>query len=654
MGIQRIPMYPYPESDLTYWARQLSRALNQEAVERIQDFNILSLSHVPWKDVRAYGAVGNGVADDTAVIQAAINAAGAGGVIVFQGSGNIYQFEGLTVTNDDVHFIGIGNPKLRSDYEVAGYALDVSGDNFTMENIEVEYTGEFYTKAPENGPARSGIRITGDNARLRNITVSGFSYFGIAIQDPAANAVIRDCDCSGNGYAGGHSDLNTNNILFSGGRYSTNGSSNGNDGYGIAVHGSNQKVIGVSTSQNYSRGIDCHKGTNIIFANNYCEDEGTKGINGVGIYITDAVGRVVITGNIVRNMNQTVYAGISFHGDGSGTGVSEGVISNNIVEAIDGFGIMVIVDHTDTLIVNNNIVKDCLEDGIRIATTDSDVATWCKIGQVCNNVIYNACTADYGMRISGFNDVLVANNTLLFDADARSGQPDYAIYKTGNITGKGQFHNNYSRGHTVSVYLGGYIATPTTGSWEIGDMVWNTAPEAGGTPGWSCINRQDTQIRVQANATDTTIEVDSTTGMLAGDVIGIRLDNGIIIHRSISSITDADTLVISSGISAGRYAPVDADVFTNRWTSLATLNLGASATWDPGSIADGDEEAKEVTVTGAALGDFAVASFSLDVTDLVLNAQVTGANTVTCVLSNNTGGAVDLGSGTVYVKVTKK
>lgn len=84
------------------------------------------------------------------------------------------------------------------------------------------------------------------------------------------------------------------------------------------------------------------------------------------------------------------------------------------------------------------------------------------------------------------------------------------------------------------------------------------------------------------------------------------------------------------------------------------IELSGSDTWNPASIANGAEEAKEVTVTGAALGDFAVASFSLDVTDLVLNAQVTLADKVTVVLSNNTGGAIDLASGTVYVKVTKK
>jgi hypothetical protein len=83
-------------------------------------------------------------------------------------------------------------------------------------------------------------------------------------------------------------------------------------------------------------------------------------------------------------------------------------------------------------------------------------------------------------------------------------------------------------------------------------------------------------------------------------------------------------------------------------------DLHGSATWDPGSIGNGAEEATEVTVTGAALGDYAIASFSLDVTDLVLDAQVTAANTVTCVLVNNTGGAIDLASGTVYVRVFRR
>ena len=90
--------------------------------------------------------------------------------------------------------------------------------------------------------------------------------------------------------------------------------------------------------------------------------------------------------------------------------------------------------------------------------------------------------------------------------------------------------------------------------------------------------------------------------------------------------------------------------------SRVNRNMGydGSAAWDPGAIANGAEEAKEVTVTGAVSGDFAMASFSLDVSDLVLNAQVTDDDTITCILANNTGGAINLAEGTLRVKVIKK
>jgi hypothetical protein len=79
--------------------------------------------------------------------------------------------------------------------------------------------------------------------------------------------------------------------------------------------------------------------------------------------------------------------------------------------------------------------------------------------------------------------------------------------------------------------------------------------------------------------------------------------------------------------------------------------LYASATWDAGSIATAAEAVTEVTVTGAALGDFVLVSMSIDVADLTLTAQVTAAGTVTVQLANVTGGAIDLASATVYLCV---
>lgn len=87
---------------------------------------------------------------------------------------------------------------------------------------------------------------------------------------------------------------------------------------------------------------------------------------------------------------------------------------------------------------------------------------------------------------------------------------------------------------------------------------------------------------------------------------------------------------------------------------LTSVALTGSATWDAGEIADGDEEAKEITVTGAALGDFVLVSHGVDVADLAITAQVTAASTVTATLLNNTGGPLDLTSTTVRAVVLPK
>lgn len=85
-------------------------------------------------------------------------------------------------------------------------------------------------------------------------------------------------------------------------------------------------------------------------------------------------------------------------------------------------------------------------------------------------------------------------------------------------------------------------------------------------------------------------------------------------------------------------------------TVLGGILTGSEA-YDAGSIVDGDEEVGEITISGAALGDFVLVSHSLDVADLAITGAVTAADTVTYQLLNNTGGAVDLAAGTVYVVV---
>lgn len=78
-----------------------------------------------------------------------------------------------------------------------------------------------------------------------------------------------------------------------------------------------------------------------------------------------------------------------------------------------------------------------------------------------------------------------------------------------------------------------------------------------------------------------------------------------------------------------------------------------SATYNPPSLADGAGVTTTVASTGAALGDFVLPSFSLDLQGVQLTAYVSAADTVLVRFQNETGASVDLGSGTLRVRVLK-
>lgn len=89
------------------------------------------------------------------------------------------------------------------------------------------------------------------------------------------------------------------------------------------------------------------------------------------------------------------------------------------------------------------------------------------------------------------------------------------------------------------------------------------------------------------------------------------------------------------------------------WTLVAPRLLEASVTYDPPSLAAGAGVTTTVTVAGAALGDFARASFSLDLQGITLTGWVWAANAISARFQNGTAGAIDLASGMLRVRVEK-
>lgn len=88
-------------------------------------------------------------------------------------------------------------------------------------------------------------------------------------------------------------------------------------------------------------------------------------------------------------------------------------------------------------------------------------------------------------------------------------------------------------------------------------------------------------------------------------------------------------------------------------TSYTGLTISAQVTYDPPSIAAGAQTATDVVCVGAAVGDFVQVGFFQDLQLMQIWGYVNAPNNVKVVMRNGTAAAIDLASGTLFVKCEK-
>lgn len=104
-----------------------------------------------------------------------------------------------------------------------------------------------------------------------------------------------------------------------------------------------------------------------------------------------------------------------------------------------------------------------------------------------------------------------------------------------------------------------------------------------------------------------------------------------------------------------------ARVLTRAWlgwfSQLAdTINTQAiwETTYNPPSLTSGSSVTVNMTTPGVRAGDFAQVSFFTLTAGIVVTANVTADDTTSITFRNETGGTVDLASGTLRVLTTRK
>ena len=180
----------------------------------------------PWLDVRAYGATGDGVTDDTAAIQAALNNASVitRGAIVFMPAGDYLVTSTLRVyAGVTLQGAGPGSPNNPGTKLIAasGFTGPVIGTyNGTAPNYYSHWTviKDLQVNAA-NQTSGDGIwlRRIGELATIDRVEVSSACSNGIAIEGESTPVVLGYLSVMGNGRCG-----NGSGVYINGSQYTNN------------------------------------------------------------------------------------------------------------------------------------------------------------------------------------------------------------------------------------------------------------------------------------------------------------------------------------------------------------------------------------------------------------------------------------------------
>jgi hypothetical protein len=551
-------------------------------------------------NVKDFGAVGDGVADDTAALQAAL-ASNAGVVRFPKGSYRITQR--IDVSGSGQTLEGASN---RSTIILAEHAD--GGFRFLQPHQTLR---DMRIICNNNSGSSAGIELHQTTFTAVNIETdwNGTGRFvnGARVASGASPWVHYYEKCtftttSGDAFLVSSGAASFNNAAFISCRF-VSSLANGFNLQGVASHGIT--FVNCLAENNALDGfrIAGRRGNHVSFH---------------GVYLEHNDGSGILLGEEAPAWSERSVSGISFSGNtATATSTSHGFSVDEFV-TISGAtgpdaglynGVFKITgaatntftytmagtpagNATGTIVANTQYMESCFIGGLT-SWENGDAAI-----QVAKCIGATISGASVGANDSGYY-TLGAFRTAWGNYPATSAGPQIAIHGF-NRRGAADDYN-------MTVGSNPILLTPLMGS-----ATYDPPSLSDGT------------------GVTTTLTV---TGAALGDYVEPSFSNNL------------QGIVLSAWVSA-------ADTVSVRFQNeTGSAILEGTATYDPPSLNDGDGATTTVTVTGAALGDFVETSFSLDLQGITTTAWVSAANTVSVRLQNETGGTIDLGSGTLRARV---
>lgn len=391
-------------------------------------------------DVKQFGAIGDGVTNDTGAIQAAWDL---GNTIKHPNTAS------STYLVNDTMLIGSNTTLL---FDVGVKLKLATGINKTMvENADVSNTditiinGIFDVDEANQTTQQHCIRFDNvDNCYFERVDVRPTHF----VSGPVASWHFEDCDnntfkdCILNASAGeGLLLIGADNKVL-GGDYSDNG-----NGSGIQASGDNLFIDGVTAKNNSGSPISVH-GENVKVTNNTIVGGGIVGTNGInmghagdpvtnavisgntirdfdganGIRCNSASNNVVISDNVVTGMTRVSSVGIGV-GDGS---FDVSILNNRITACVTGIGAA-----STEAVVSNNVVEGCSSSGIVLSSVVG--------GVVSNNIAINNAGTGIVLDVNSLRCIVDSN---------QANSNDRAIVVSAATAGH-IISNNYGHSNTT-------------------------------------------------------------------------------------------------------------------------------------------------------------------------------------------------------------